>query len=294
LSEIHVGRDAHTILVRRDGAFGDVCCVTPITRRLRRENPGATIHVLTQYGAMFEGNPDVDGAGWGQPPLASYDRVIDLSGSFEKRLRKVNSVDCYMLDAFGDEGAPEDKDVFLAEVPLPDGIPDLNPVMAAVHPARSWRQRTMSKDFWENVARGLSAKGLLPVALGTPQDWRLESALDTTHCNYTPQQQAAIIRASRVLVASESGIMGGLLPATDTPGVGLITMGSHTMVAPWRHGELGWRFTAMYPKGLDCHGCGTRLPEPSTFWGCTERGDFACVERFDPGEVVEAALAWLR
>ena len=290
MSELHVRRTSQSILVKREGAFGDVCCVTPVTRRLRRENPGATIHVLTQYGGVFAGNPDVDGAGWGPPPLGHYDRVVDLNGSFERRLRKVNSVDCYMLDAFGDGGAPADKDVFLADTDLPPGIPSTN--MVALHPARSWRQRTMSQEFWEDVADGFDAAGFFPVALGTPQDWRLESALDTTHCGFSPQQQAAIIRASCVLVASESGIMGGLLPATDTPGVGLITMGSHTMVAPWRHGELGWRFTAMYPKGLDCHGCCTRLKEPSTFWGCTERGDFACVERFDPGEVVEAALAW--
>ena len=86
------------ILVRREGAFGDVLDTTPVIRRLRQENPDAEIDIETAYPQVYAGSLHRIG-------LArdiTYDRIINLDMAFENRLRKVGIVESYMEVAFGD------------------------------------------------------------------------------------------------------------------------------------------------------------------------------------------------
>lgn len=270
-------------LVRRDGAFGDVLLTTPIMRRLRTENPNALIAVLTSYPGVFAANPDIDWAGASANP-GHYDRVIDLNGAYEKRLRRVHPVDAYMEETFGD--CAGDKTVVLARAEVPDLGIDWGRAIV-IHPARSWRNRTLSVAFWTETARHIASAGYVPAVIGTAREPQIEGAKDAR--GGTPQQQATMIQAACAFVGSDSGVLGGLLPATDTPAVGLLTISTGAVCAPYRHGELGWRFRTIAAR-VPCYGCGLRMSEPTTEFGC-ERGDYACVEAFDAQEVAAAAIA---
>lgn len=298
------------VLVTRRDSFGDVLCTTPVIRRLRRElGPEATINVHTYYPYIFVGNDDVDlasnandmhvrrGSGHIETGLTEngiaghYDRVIDLNLAFEKRYRKVQAVDAYMEEVFGDRGPDENKGVVLAEVPVPNlgtNIPNLGSVIV-VHPARSERLRTLSQAFWQALVDELVLRGKLVVTVGTSQDYDLNNVHRDTRNHLNPQQQAALIRSVACLVASESGILGGILPATDTPAVGLLTMSLPETCGPYRLGGLCKRFYPVMAK-VDCVGCSLRYDHVITAHGCLENRDYACVNTFDPVEVANKII----
>ena len=298
------------ILVTRRDSFGDVLCTTPVIRRLRNAYNDATINVHTFYPYVFVGNDDVDLASNGndmhvlrgdlrihtgkatQGSLldlsGNYDRVVDLNLAFEKRFRKVQAVDAYMEEVFGDRGPDEDKGVVLARVPVPDLGTELGGAVV-VHPARSERLRTLPKKFWQALVDELVLRGKIVVTVGTSQDYDLNNVHRDTKNRLNPQQQAALINAAAVLVASESGILGGVLPATDTPAVGLLTMSLPETCGPYRLGGLNKRFYPVLAK-VDCVGCSLRYDHVITAHGCLENRDYACVNAFDPVEVADKVI----
>jgi ADP-heptose:LPS heptosyltransferase len=302
------------VLVTRRDSFGDVLCTTPVIRRLRRElGPDATINVHTFYPYVFCGNNDVDFASNGndmhvrrnlfyvftgpapdEPEMkleCHYDRVIDLNLAFEKRYRKVHAVDAYMEEVFGDRGDDRDKGVVLADVPVPDlgmNVPSLGSAII-VHPARSEKLRTLPVEFWQALVDELVLRGKLVITVGTSQDYDLNNVHRDTKNRLSPQQQAALIRSAACLVASESGILGGILPATDTPAVGLLTMSLPETCGPYRLGGLCKRFYPIMAK-VDCVGCSLRYDHVITAHGCLENRDYACVKTFDPIEVADKVI----
>ena len=300
------------VLVTRRDSFGDVLCTTPVIRRLRRElGPDAVINVHSLYPYVFLGNPDVDLASNGVdmhvrngipfvlnvpvPPRSAdlklegnYDRIIDLNLAFEKRFRRMHSIDAYMEEAFGDRGDDADKGVVLASVPAPDlGLPLDGAIV--VHPARSERCRTLPREFWQALVDELVLRGKLVVTVGTSQDYDLENVHCDTKNRLNPQMQAALIQASACLVASESGILGGILPATSTPAVGLMTISLPGVGGPYRMGGYNKRFWPIMAK-VDCVGCAARYDHVITAHGCLEDRDYACVRTFDPVEVADVVV----
>jgi ADP-heptose:LPS heptosyltransferase len=277
------------ILVKRSGAFGDVLAITPVVHRLRQQLRSTdVICVETQYPQIFAGNPDVTSAAANcQDANYGWHRVIDLNGSYERRLRKVHAIDCYMLDAFGNtEG---DKSIRFAAGALPDiGLADWGHVVA-LHPAASWRNRTLPRAFWQSVADWLTGLGYAVVALGTGRDHGLDRVIDTRG-KYSPAEQAAIIGASCCYIGSDCGLMV-LAASTDTPIVGLFTISPPQMNIFWRHGEPNWNCRIMMPD-LPCIGCSARLTKQVTHHDC-ERGDFACVDAFKVSDVVDAVMSFV-
>lgn len=266
------------ILVKRTGAFGDVIDVTPVVRRLRRENPAAEIDVDTQYPKVFWNSPHQVGF----KRNVVYDRVIDLDMAYERNLRRVGVVESYMEVAFGDrEGS--------TQLEMSYGAPPefgLDWSLAiTMHPARSWPQRTLPVNFWVDLANILAKRGWIVLCLGTRQDWgfRGHRVVDFRD-QFDMQTQAAVIGASRAFVCSESGPMM-LAQVTDVPIVALHTMGLPWITARERHGVVGWRFHAL-PAPIECVGCSHRLTEPSTYFKC-ERGDNVCVTLFDPRVIAD-------
>ena len=299
------------VLVARRDSFGDVLCTTPVIRRLRKElGPDATINVHTFYPYVFAGNDDVDLASNGSDMhvrrgsryvatgqatpgslldlSGNYDRVVDLNLAFEKRFRKLHAVDAYMEEVFGDRGDDKDKGVVLADVPVPDLSTNLSGAIV-VHPARSERLRTLPKAFWQALVDELVLRGKLVVTVGTSQDYDLGNVHRDTRNHLNPQQQAALIRSAACLVASESGILGGILPATDTPAVGLLTMSLPETCGPYRLGGLCKRFYPVLAK-IDCVGCSLRYDHVITAHGCLENREYACVNTFDPVEVANKVI----
>ena len=269
------------VLIRREGAFGDVLCTTPIAHRFREQ--GHVVHVETRHPEAYDGNRDVEWVGYSARD--AYDKVVDLNGSYERRMRREHAIDCYMEDAFGDRDG--DKTIRVAKVARPYiyALTD-KPNYVTVHPAVSWRNRTLPRDFWQKVAREIAFRGYEVVAVGTKQDHALGGVVDTRGV-LTAQRQAAVIGASRAFVGSDSGALV-LAASTDVPMVTLLTITDTTMTKFWRHGEWQWKVDAIMPN-LPCVNCSARLDRPVTHHDC-ERGDFACVTMFD-AEVVAARVA---
>jgi ADP-heptose:LPS heptosyltransferase len=260
------------ILVRRAGAFGDVLCVTPVVRRLREENPAAEIDVDTQYPQVFRDSPHRIGI----KRDVVYDRVIDLDMALERN-RRVGIVESYMEVAFGDRDGSTRLEMRYG--PPPEFGLDWS-LAIAMHPGRSWPQRTLPINFWIELANLLAKRGWIVLCIGTKQDWGFKGhrVLDLRD-RFDMQTQAAVIGASRAFVCSDSGPMI-LAQVTNVPIIALLTMSLPWMAAMERNGEVGWRFRGI-SSPIECVGCTHRISEAATFFSC-ERGDNKCVTLFDP------------
>lgn len=76
-----------TIIVKRQGAIGDVFLITPILRTLRAQNVEDEILVMTQAPQMLLACTDIDGfLSWGKPHPCDW--LIDLDYAYEKDFRK--------------------------------------------------------------------------------------------------------------------------------------------------------------------------------------------------------------
>jgi len=273
------------ILVRSViAALGDVLYVTPITARLRRKYPDSTIIVHTNYPNVFEGNPDVNGTNIG----LTFDLIIDLDLAHATR-RHLNAVDAYMEAAFGDHGEGEDKSIIF-DYPI-----TVNPTNCiAIHPNKSWANRTMPNDWWDEVTIGLMLKtGYDIYTLGTNIDYCPEGTMDTRG-KLTLKEQAAIISACQIFLCGASGLFI-LAAATDTPVVVPMTINTPETCLMWRHGEFGWGYFPILAD-VPCIGCNSFAPKGATFVGCESpfkdptKPDYACIGTIKPEAAIEQAL----
>jgi ADP-heptose:LPS heptosyltransferase len=267
------------ILVRRRGALGDVLCVTPIISRLRKENPEAFIGVETGYQEVFRGNPNVDGINIQR----EWDRVIDLDMAHETR-RNMQAIEAYSEAAFGDRGKNMDKSiVFATGLVPPIGVNWKKTI--TIHANKSWPNRTMPNEWWDEICNALSKDGYKIVALGTEIDYCPPGAVDT-RSKLTLHQQGAVIGASKLLICGASGLFI-LAAATNTPVIVPMTINRRETALPWRWGKQGGGF---YPLVADvpCLGCSERAG-PVTNLGC-EVGTFECISTIKASQAVEKSL----
>ena len=242
------------ILVRRTGAWGDVLETTPVVRRLRQENPDAEIDFETSahYHSVYLNSPHRIGA---RRTEVQYDRFIDLDGAFEKRLRKVNAVESYMEEAFGDRNGSTQLEMWYDPRPPFDMDWSNTITMHAYCALPQWPQRTLPHGFWTDLADRLTDRGWLVCCIGTRQDWPMtgrRNVVDTTRLkakdaagqmydidySLSPQSQAAIIGASRAFVCCGSGPLM-LAQVTDVPIVAMEAMSLPYMFEHERHGVMG-------------------------------------------------------
>lgn len=277
------------ILVKRFGAMGDVLCTTPVTRRLRKDNPGAVIHMQTYHGNVYYDNPYVDMIVSPDEPLGEYDHVVDFKLTYESA-RKIHPVDSFFMAAFGDtEG---DKSFYLSH---PANFPQLRfsaPIdwsrAVVIHPNISWPSRTLPTSLWQAVSEKLIERGFEIVVTGTDMDvppqgphiFDLRGRLPLTY-------QATMVGKSRAALFGQSG-MTALAACTDTPLVSFYTITRPEFEIPYRHGELGWNCSAIKTP-LPCFACYEDYPA-AEYYEC-ERGDNACVtSSFDPDMIVETTV----
>lgn len=272
------------IVVRRIGALGDVILATPVVRHLRAVLPPEdVVLVQTAYPAVFDRNPHVAGV------LSPLDRVplgatlVDFGLAYE-RLPHMHVVDAYSfaLTTYGFPPIPTDR--YLQELFPPDY--DLPPnegdrLRIAMHAARSWPSRTLPMSFWMDLVGRLRAAGAAVVPIGTVND-----LLAGPRVGLPLGDTAAVLASCDAFIGSDSAMLHAAA-AVGTPVVGLFTS-----VRPEVRMPVGGQGTAFVPEGLDCWGChGRRHPVPVTDAGLCERGDMACLWRFDAGKVAQAALA---
>ena len=270
------------ILVRRAGAFGDVLDTTPVVARLRKEYPYAVIDFATDHPNAYANNPHVDHIVPSAYRMPFYDRVIDLDGSYERRLRKVPAIDCYMEDAFGDRGG--DRQIvfdFNREAAPPCFHDKPWGKTIVVHPYQSaWHQRTLPRVWWGELYNMLAARDWNIIWTGTPHDHRFPGMLYAI----SPRQQAAVIHAAACFVCVPSGLMS-LAMATKAPIVALCTMTPPAMMQYDRFGVRGWGFHPV-AADIECAGCDQFETEARPFFPC-RLGHNKCIESFDVAKVAD-------
>jgi ADP-heptose:LPS heptosyltransferase len=280
------------VLMRRRVSLGDVIMTTPVLARLRYMlGAEAVLDVETRVPTVFYRNPHVNHV-IEAADSDKYDRVIDLDLAYERQPR-MHVIDAYMLEAFLDPVWPA-KDCLLYRAPI-DDLPELRWSSAvALHPARTWRNRTMSQVFWRGVIDGLIAYGWIPVVLGSVADfdWAGTPQVIDLTARLSIHQVATVIERCACFVGNDSGLLH-VAGTTSTPIVGLFTVARPEYRLPWRAGVNGWRTTALVPA-LDCVGCLADAPAPVISVGC-HRGDYACVgtEALTPALVVAAIAGWM-
>ena len=270
------------ILVIRHGAMGDVLDVTAITARLKRDYPKAEIEVETHHPNVFARNPHARGVAHRS---GAYSRIIDLNLTQEKWLRNKPSVDCYSLEAFGDEDTPHV--LTLSYDPIDQAHNTI-----AIHPARSWPQRTLPIEFWRALCIEIKERGWGIVALGTEQDWDLDDRYITNlRGRLSLAEQAAAINSCAAFVCSDSGLMA-VAHTTKTPIVALLTMTLPYMAERDRFDKRGWGFHPIV-AAIPCAGCTHEQTEVNTFFAC-KFGTNECVTKFNPTTVAWKTIAVAR
>lgn len=81
---LRVRKFNYPILIKRNGALGDVLLLTPIIRALKQRNPQCSIWVETQCPAMLYGNKHIEKLGPAIAPNPDTD-VFNLNGAYEMR-----------------------------------------------------------------------------------------------------------------------------------------------------------------------------------------------------------------
>lgn len=264
------------ILVKRQGALGDVLCITPVLARLRKEFPSATIAVETGHPQALSNNPHIDhGVNLSGDPDAW---VISLDLAYERQPKK-HIVCAYLDEAFNNwEGDKTLVYRFNAHWASEQG--------AIIHAAASWPSRSFTREFWDDVARKLVKRGLQPVFVGSGGDYHGPDFATHAVGRLTLDQVAALTAKAKVFIGSDSALLH-FAGCTDTPIVGLYTCARAKYRMPWRNGVLGSNMIGLEPA-LDCIGCLERMPVPSTNVSC-ERGDNICSRSIQPDAVVRAA-----
>lgn len=263
------------ILVKRQGALGDVLCITPVLAKLRKEYPDAIIAVETAHPQALANNPHITpGANLSGDPQAW---VISLDLAYERQ-PKTHIVHAYLDEAFNNyEGDKTLIYKFNTHWASEQG--------AVIHAAASWPSRTFGRDFWDEVARKLISKGLQPVFVGSGGDYVGPDYATHAVGRLTLDQTVALIAKAKVFVGSDSALLH-FAGCTDTSIVGLYTCVRAKYRMPYRNGVMGSNMTGLEPN-LDCIGCLERMPVPSTNVSC-ERGDNICSRSIGPDRVIEA------
>lgn len=270
------------VVVRRTGALGDVVLTTPVIRHIRAElGPEATIIVETTYSSVFSHSPHKV-----ESLLFSGDRprgttLIDLDLAYELR-PKMHIVAAYseVLEAAGFPPIPEDRR--LQEM-FPNQRISFGEPTVAVHAARSWENRTLPTTFWLDTTSLLRQVGYRVVFVGTDRD-----QLTGPHCNQSLNYTAGMLARCAAFLGSDSSLLH-VAAAVGCPVVGLFTS-----VRPEYRMPLGGPGVALIPAGLPCWGCLERALVPTTNLKICERGDTACIWRFNPAEVVTAVQSIAR
>lgn len=281
------------VLVRRRTSLGDVIMTTPVLARLRYQlGAAASIGVETDFPAVFAGNPHVDRI-VAASDAGDYDRLVDLDLAYERH-PNLHVIDAYMQQAFLDMAWPA-KQCQLHRAPLRSEPAICWSRAVALHPARTWTNRTFSQTFWRNVVDLLRASGMVPVILGSAADyaWPEIEGVHNLSDQLSLHEIATVIERCRCFVGNDSGLLH-VAGTTATPIVGLFTVALPERRMPWRAGVLGWRVTPLLPA-LDCVGCLADAPPPVESIEC-RRGDYACVgsAAVSPAAVQAAVLAWMR
>lgn len=268
---------------------------TGVVRELKRRYSNCEIDVITEFANVYTDNPHVRrvfNASFVTVNPADYDIYINLDDCYEFNPEN-HYLDSYFYRAFGDTTADRSVELFEDEH---DRTRILNlqhenqlDQYIVVHMRNwHWELKNMNLQTWFDVYAQVFEKypDLKVVCVGGMTDFFIDLPMFVdARGDYTPQQLKALIADAQCFVGTDSGPYH-CASATDTPIIALLTHLLPERIVPYRHGEYGWRTTAISAE-IDCIGCNDRQARPVIQIIC-ERGNMPCKDSFNSATIAEA------
>lgn len=253
-----------TIKISIGGGLGDQICAEPIVREIRRLYPRDRIVVASHWPELFHDLPyEADVVDIRQHFLPDVYAVLHTYSPPEDDAWKymthvfAHSTDFSSQIAIRRVLPPEKKTIMLRYTPQQkvsmyaklgrfDG--DLKGAIC-VHPGRTWRTKTMSSEFWEEVIDGVMKLGR-PVVLFGKDGKDLQGLVSVNapkgvidaRDKLTLKESLALLDQSAVMVSNDSAPIH-LAGATDIHIVGIFTAKHTNFVLPFRHGSQSYKTT---------------------------------------------------
>lgn len=265
---LNLSRHIHVMMRWR---LGDEVMAIPVYQALRREHPRNRVSVSCNYPELLEDNPFVDAV---NPPRPRPDRIVVLRGAPRDRFR----LECYAERAGIPVPSARPRLYYNDwSSPALDGLPRAGQTLVALAPGASWPTKRWPADSWRALAAALIARGHDVVGMGVADDPDVGSG-HSLRGRTGVRDAACVLRAARLLVACDSGLMH-LALAAGTPVLALF--------GPTDPGILirDEPLLTVMSNERDCRGCWNagRMADP----GVCPLGVADCMETVSSDRVLE-------
>jgi ADP-heptose:LPS heptosyltransferase len=291
-----------TILLRRQGARGDVLLATGVVRELYQKYQGqCQIDVATDFADVFTDNPYVNCVhATAEIPDVDYDVVINLDNSYERNPGD-SIVDNYNMRAFGTVNVNGEAELFLSDAGH-RAIADIvqNKIAAdfiCIHMRNwHWQMKNIVPEVWMTVISKI---------LDQRPDFKIVCVGGET--DYYPAGHPRILDARGLSMQNLSclldhakcfvGIDSAPFHVAGTSQTHIVALLSHmnpATVLPVRNGQLGHNCTVIQAK-VSCCGCHSRQPRPVSKISCEQPASdqFLCNRAWDTDEIAAAIIKQL-
>lgn len=212
------GKMDYPIIVRREGAIGDVILTTPIVKALKETYPLSPIFVETKVPEVYRNNPWIVGAG--PNPTVNQARIINLNMAYEN-LTMTHYLTAYQRAAWLEDDV--EKRCYLFPGPKEQTvanarIPDSGWIAVHVGPS-SWKGRNWRKERFEECCKALMDRGYKVVLIGS-SDQEISTCTMNLCGSTTILELAAILARCAATVTIDSAPLH-VAQAMGCPVVGL-------------------------------------------------------------------------
>ena len=268
------------ILIRRAGAIGDVLCVEPITRELKRKYPHSKIFLSTNCEMAFEHNMDdiYDIGPESKLGRARYDIIINLDDGYER-----NPLD-HILDVYArisQVKLDEDKRIPIFKKSL-KWSPNEDEKIITVCTEGSWDSRTWDLEKWEKVLKKLTKEGYKIVEVGrNPAHY---TGIGENCYGKLSLLETAELIAKSTFYLGVDGLLMHVAQSVGTPSI--IVFGCtcpNYRVHDWPKIKALW----LDQDELECAGCHHWKTAPRYHTSC-DRKSILCLEKIEVNDVINA------
>lgn len=269
-----------TLLVKRQGALGDVIILTGMLEHLAKEYD---VTIKTAFPHVFLNSKKVKAISWTKTLDESlFSKVIDLDLAYEKdRTKNIHSMYCAAL-GIDDVSYPTKmypnfqswETIHHTKHALKFGSH-----YVVIHPGVGWKEKTIPNIYYERMASHAISLGFQVLIVGTKQDHRLNVGHDLRD-RLTLQEVQLLIDGAALFISPDSGLLH-VATTTKTPQIALFTNTiPHLILQPHKH------ITAITAGG--CTGCLNKTEEVVTYLPCKNDYIYSCTLAIDIGRVLSS------
>lgn len=255
--------EIRSILIKREGAYGDVLVAAAVAPALKKKFPNCKILFNTSCEEVLEGNPYIDKiVGTHEMSERTFQLYYNLDLVYEYR-PNANFLNSYAEFV----GVPvEDCKLFLPTNP----VSNLPEDYIVIHSGRTtWVGRDWSPLKFEVLANKLRKMGQKIVCVGTRTDHKVSCDLDLRD-KTNIAETAYVIQNAKLFIGVDSFPMH-IAQTFDTKGICFFgcVLPETRIISPNMKG--------VNAEGLKCLGCHHRRPVPCTFTNVCETSVLDCV-----------------